>query len=72
MRECPNDLFLALYTKYIVILVRSNIKLLAEDNTLYLYIENPITDAETINTNLLSISQWSNGWLCRVQWLTDI
>ena len=49
----------------IVDIVHSNIKLFADDTSLYLTIDNPITAAASLNTNLASINniyKWSKDW----------
>ena len=56
-------LMFLIYINDLVDLVRSNIKLFADDTTLYLNIDDPINAAETINSDLSDIDQWSKDWL---------
>ena len=47
----------------IVDIVKSEIKLFADDTSLYLTVDHPITAAATLNTDLSSIDEWSKRWL---------
>ena len=46
----------------IVDFVQSNIKLFADDKTLYLTADNPANCADILNCDLSSVEQWSNDW----------
>jgi hypothetical protein len=38
-------------------------KLFADDTSLYVEVDNPITAANTLNSDLQNIQQWANQWL---------
>ena len=52
-----------IYINDIVDLVQANIKMFADDTSLYLNVDNPVAAAETLNSDLSDIDQWSNDWL---------
>ena len=56
-------LMFLIYINDIVNIVRSNIKMFADDTSLYLTIDNPVTAARTLNMDLSDIDQWSKDWL---------
>ena len=56
-------LMFLIYINDIVNVVRSNIKMFADDTSLYLTVDNPITAAQTLNMDLSDIDQWSKDWL---------
>ena len=56
-------LLFLIYINDIVDLVQSNIKLFADDTTLYLTVEHPATAGRIINSDLESINGWANDWL---------
>ena len=56
-------LMFLIYINDIVDIVRSNIKMFADDTSLYLTIDNPVTAAQTMNMDLSKIDQWSKDWL---------
>ncbi|XP_053395594.1 uncharacterized protein LOC123525311 [Mercenaria mercenaria] len=41
----------------------SNIRLFADDTSLYIVVDNPVTAAETLNSDLMKIDEWANEWL---------
>ena len=43
--------------------VNCNIKLFADDTTIYVTVDDPDSAAETLNSNLSAISQWAKQWL---------
>ena len=43
--------------------IGSNIKLFADDTSLYLIVDNPTTAARSINDALEKINRWSKQWL---------
>ena len=47
----------------IVDLVKTNIKLFADDTSFFLTVDNPSEAAEMINSSLNSIEEWANDWL---------
>ena len=52
-----------LYINDIVTDIGSNIRLFADDTSLYIIVDNPNTAAEIINSDLLKISNWARAWL---------
>ena len=52
-----------LFLLYIVIDIGSNIRLFADDTSLYIVIDDPITAANCLNTDLDKISRWAATWL---------
>ena len=56
-------LLFLIYINDIVDLARCNIKLLADDTSLYLTVDDPITAGDIINSDLSSIEQWADDWL---------
>ena len=56
-------LLFLIFINDIVDIVRSNIKLFADDTSLFLSVENPNLTANTINSDLLSIDSWSDDWM---------
>ena len=51
-------LFLA-YINDIVRDINSNIRLFADDTSLFIIVDNPVTAADSLNTDLTKISQWA-------------
>ena len=43
--------------------IGSNIRLFADDTSLYIIVDNPLRSAELLNADLEKISLWSNTWL---------
>ena len=56
-------LFFIAYINDIVYAVNSNIRLFADDTSLYIIVEDPITASTTLNNDLASIHSWSQSWL---------
>ena len=52
-----------IYINDIVAEIGSNIRLFADDTSLYIIIENPITFAVCLYSDLSKISIWANNWL---------
>ena len=53
-----------LFLMYIIVAeIGSNIRLFADDTSLYILVENPITSAVCLNSDLTQISIWANNWL---------
>ena len=52
-----------IYINDIVAEIGSNIRLFADDTSLYIIVENPITSAVCLNSDLSKISIWANNWL---------
>ena len=52
-----------IYINDIVAEIGSNIRLFADDTSLYIIVENPITSAVCLNLDLSKISIWANNWL---------
>ncbi len=43
----------------------SEIRLFADDTVLYLFVDNPIRNAQTLNRDLEKISSWASEWLVK-------
>ena len=56
-------LLFLLYINDIVKDIGSNIRLFADDTSLFLVVDNPNTTAETLNSDLEKITQWAKTWL---------
>ena len=57
------SLLFLLYINDIVNQIRSNIRLFADDTSLYIIVDTPDNAAENMNTDLHSIHRWSEEWL---------
>ncbi len=49
----------------IVQCIHSNIRLFADDTSIYIIVEDPVTSSLTLNADLSTIHQWSEAWLVR-------
>ena len=58
-------LLFLLYINDIVNDIESNIRLFADDTSLFLVVDNPNTAAETLNTDLEKITEWAKTWLVK-------
>ena len=47
--------------------IGSNIRLFADDTSLFIIVENSNQAAEILNSDLLKISRWANLWLSQIQ-----
>ncbi|MCG8033360.1 MAG: reverse transcriptase family protein, partial [Candidatus Thiodiazotropha taylori] len=56
-------LLFLLYINDIVTDIGSNIRLFADDTSLYIIVDNPNAAAELINSDLVKISNWAHIWL---------
>ena len=56
-------LFFLLYINDIVSEIGSNIRLFADDTSLFIVVDNPVTAAGQLNIDLQKISQWATTWL---------
>ncbi|MCG7879453.1 MAG: reverse transcriptase domain-containing protein [Candidatus Thiodiazotropha taylori] len=56
-------LLFLVYINDIVTDIGSNIRLFADDTSLYIVVDDPISAAECINTDLQKISRWAATWL---------
>ena len=52
-----------IYINDIVAEIGSNIRLFADDTSLYIIVENPITSADCLNSDLSKNSIWANNWV---------
>ncbi len=43
--------------------IKSNIRLFADDTSLYIVVEDPVTSSVTLNADLTTIHNWSDKWL---------
>ena len=58
-------LLFLLYINDIVNDIGSNIRLFADDTSLFLVVDNPNTAAETLNADLGKITEWAKTWLVK-------
>jgi hypothetical protein len=52
-----------IYINDIVADINSSIKVFADDTSLYMIVDDPMDAAETLNTDLAKIHDWSMKWL---------
>jgi hypothetical protein len=57
-----SSLFFKIYINDIVADINSSIKLFANDTSLYMIVDDPVDTAETLNTDLAKIHDWSMKW----------
>ena len=60
-------LLFLLYINDIVTEIGSNIRLFADDTSLFIIVENPNTAANIINSDLQRITRWAAMWLVKFQ-----
>ena len=58
-------LLFLLYINDIVADIQSCVRLFADDTSLYIIVDNPISAAEMINTDLETIQRWAEKWLVK-------
>ena len=56
-------LLFLIYINDIVSDIKSNIRLFADDTTLFIVVDNPVFSSNTINCDLDTISRWADQWL---------
>ena len=56
-------LLFLVYINDIVCDINSTIRLFADDTSLYIIVENPITAANILNNDLDKVTNWANKWL---------
>ena len=56
-------LLFLLYINDIVLNIGSNIRLFADDTSLFIIVDDPVADAACINSDLGRITQWAATWL---------
>ena len=56
-------LLFLLFINDIVLDIGSNIRLFADDTSLYIIVDNPVTAANCLNIDLERISKWAATWL---------
>ena len=56
-------LFFLIFINDIITDIQSNIKLFADDTSLYLIVDNPVSTASILNDDLDKIHDWSRKWL---------
>lgn len=56
-------LLFLLFINDIVLDIGSNIRLFADDTSLYIVVDNPVTAANCLNIDLETISKWAETWL---------
>ena len=58
-----DTLLFLIYLNYIIDVVKSEMRLFAEDTTLFIDVLDHTTAAESLNSDMVSINEWSNNWL---------
>ena len=58
-------LLFLLYINDIVVDIRSNIRLFADDTSLYIIVDNPDHAAQLLNADLEKITNWAETWLVK-------
>lgn len=56
-------LLFLIYINDIVENINSKIRLFADDTSLYLVVDNPVTSAEQLNSDMSKIKEWASKWL---------
>ena len=56
-------LLFLIYINYIVREFHCNVRLFADDTSLYIVVENPVTAANLLNNNLGRVHSWAGVWL---------
>ena len=56
-------LMFLIYVNDITNIVQSEIRLFADDTTLYVKVDDPVQSSTMLNQDLASVSSWSNKWL---------
>ena len=58
-------LLFLIYINDLIALIRSNIKLFADDTSLYIEIDEPNAAVEQLNNDLITVQEWANQWLVK-------
>jgi hypothetical protein len=58
-------LLFLIYINDLTTITRANIKLFADDTSLYIEVDNPNTAARILNTDLQSLQNWADQWLVK-------
>jgi hypothetical protein len=56
-------LLFLLYINYIVDNIQSQVRLFADDTSIFLIVDNAIESADILNRDLNTITSWSNKWI---------
>jgi ABC-type antimicrobial peptide transport system ATPase subunit len=56
-------LLILLYINYIVDNIQSQVRLFADDTSMFLIVDNAIESADIINRDMNNVTSWSNKWL---------
>ncbi|MES9881747.1 MAG: reverse transcriptase family protein [Sedimenticola sp.] len=58
-------LLFLIYINDIVNNIQSNIRLFADDTSLFIIVDDPVDSAQTLNNDLSTVQCWANKWLVR-------
>ena len=56
-------LLFLIFINDIVLDIKANIRLFADDTSLYVVVDNPVHAAATLNSDLERINKWAKTWL---------
>ena len=58
-------LLFLVYINYICDVVDTNVRLFADDTTLYIFVDNSVHSAELLNQDLSKLNAWADKWLIK-------
>ena len=64
-RSVLSTLLFLIYINDITEVVESDVRLFADDTILYVFVDNPVTSANSLNQDLARIKQWAEQWIIK-------